>query len=352
MNQKNRIIFFLLFCFILIPIYSQQRTEKNTGIIGDVNSDNQTNIVDVLHIAKFSTGFTPAIFNKKAADMDKDGKITMKDALLLAKLTVAQNMSAQITQTLLTGTPLFTDSQLTSWGLGSTVIEYHKNDRNYEWYIDQIKTGTHGYINCGPASVTMALKWINKSFNKTSADARATYRPTGGWWFTSDIINYLKLHKAYHDVMEVSTDFTQFRNLLIDGHLLILCLNMKDIPHNPAPKEHTHSFYKSVTGHFIIIKGYMVIDNKIYFEAYDPFSINRFYPESDQKWPKGKDRYYLWEDLQKAIKSWWNYAIIVKDKKYGDSKSLSHGKRKSYARRPDIKYVNPDKIKHNCGAGY
>ena len=38
-------------------------------------------------------------------------------------------------------------------------------------------------------------KWLSKKdFNKTSEDARNTYRSTGGWWYTDDIINYLAIN--------------------------------------------------------------------------------------------------------------------------------------------------------------
>ena len=63
------------------------------------------------------------------------------------------------------------------------------------------------------------------------------------------------------------------------------------------------------------IKGYKIVDNEVYYQAYDPFSFGVKY-KSDTL--KGLDRYYRSEDLDSAVINWWNFAIIV-------SKSQSKG---------------------------
>ncbi len=83
---------------------------------------------------------------------------------------------------------------LADWGLGAPQFGYAHLDRAYEWYIDQADTGSSSENNCGPSSVTMALKWYDQAFSKTAEDARKTYPRDGGWWYTSDIINYLRLY--------------------------------------------------------------------------------------------------------------------------------------------------------------
>ena len=65
------------------------------------------------------------------------------------------------------------------------------NDKSYNWYIDQSTSGNFASVNCGPASVTMAIKWADPAFTKTALDARMTYEVSGGWWFTNDIDAYL-----------------------------------------------------------------------------------------------------------------------------------------------------------------
>jgi hypothetical protein len=64
----------------------------------------------------------------------------------------------------------------------------------------------------------------------------------------------------------------------------------------------------AVNDHYIIIKGYRVVDGITYFEIYDPASMNRYFPDGS---PKGKNRYYLADDVITAIKSHYNYYIAI-----------------------------------------
>lgn len=91
---------------------------------------------------------------------------------------------------------------LAAWGFGALENDYRHLDKPYEWYIDQADTGAASGNNCGPSSVTMAIQWYDRTFSKTAEDARNwSYGWRGnGWWYTSDIINYLNLYGVpkYH----------------------------------------------------------------------------------------------------------------------------------------------------------
>jgi hypothetical protein len=76
-------------------------------------------------------------------------------------------------------------------GLGMESTKEVSNEVKYEWYIDQGNTGQFSGVNCGPTSVTMAIKWADESFTGTPETARAMYHPSGGWWYTDNIIGYL-----------------------------------------------------------------------------------------------------------------------------------------------------------------
>ena len=74
---------------------------------------------------------------------------------------------------------------------------------------------------------------------------------------------------------------------------------------------HTDKFYTANTkawGHFIMVRGYKKVDDKYFYEVYDPNSYGKSYPGG---YLKGIDRFYRSQDLDSAVSNWWNYAIIV-----------------------------------------
>lgn len=201
------------------------------------------------------------------------------------------------------------NDHIIEWGLGTHSINRLSNDVDYEWYIDQATTGKYNYENCGPSCVNMALKWVNKDWNKTAEDARAKYHPDGGWWYTSDIIEYLLNNGA-----SVSTiHFDSYKDLvyhLNKGDIAILCLDMHHVSSEQNQDHRIDKYYQTSPdwGHFIIVKGYRYTDTRNYFEAYDPNSWGARYSDNSYK---GVNRYYRTDDISRASNNWWKYAIIV-----------------------------------------
>ena len=197
-----------------------------------------------------------------------------------------------------------------SYGLGINLDSEHSNNDSYNWYFDQMNTGTYSSINCGPTSVTMAIKWVNGSFDKTPLDARNTYRSGGGWWYTDDIINYLNRYSVNNKTINIF-DIDSIQRQIDLGNIAILCLDMYYIRSQEKNKWHLDKFYGTSNkgwGHFIVIKGYKVVDEQVFYEAYDPNSWGAQYNDGTAK---GKDRYYRSQDLDSAVINWWNYAIII-----------------------------------------
>ncbi|MBN1416824.1 MAG: hypothetical protein JW973_17130 [Bacteroidales bacterium] len=217
------------------------------------------------------------------------------------------------------------------YGLGREYTDGESNNTGYYWYIDQMNTGLHAYNNCGPASVTMAIKWVNESFDKTAEDARNTYRSDGGWWYTNDIINYLNMYAINNKTISLPhVDSLQYE--IHSGHIAILCLDMFYIRKEQNVRWHVDKFYSAEEegwGHFIVIKGYKVVDGEIFYESYDPYSFGKKYLNDTLK---GLDRYYRSEDLNNAVINWWAYAIIV-----------------SRSSMKNTGGVNPGTIKHKPG---
>ena len=196
---------------------------------------------------------------------------------------------------------------LTTWGLGLPQSGYVHLDRAYEWYIDQADTGTYANNNCGPSSVTMAIKWFNRNFSKTAADARNTYPEGGGWWYTSDIINYLNLCS----IPNTTSGFTgtnQLTGLLNQGYLVILCLSTAYLTTDYTAEHRVGRFYSYASGHFLVVKGWRITNNALFFEVYDPNNWHATYADST---PKGRNRHLPAADLASAIANWWNYLIVV-----------------------------------------
>lgn len=190
--------------------------------------------------------------------------------------------------------------------LGENQSEYVSNNKPYEWYIDQGNTGKYSNNNCGPSSVTMALKWIDENFNMSAEDARNTYLNDGDWWSTDDITNYLDLYGGKYTIESVSDSL--LKSELRKGNIAILCIDSSLISYNSNKEQRVGRFYEYGGGHFIVVKGFQVDDGKTYFEVYDPNTWNESYSDGQ---PKGKDRYYLSEELIKASQNWWNNSIII-----------------------------------------
>lgn len=235
---------------------------------------------------------------------------------LKIKLVVSNGTSSD---SIIKSITLPSKSTVRTYGLGCILKKELSNNASYAWYYDQGNTGPYSDVNCGPSSVTMAIKWANASFSKTPEEARKTYRPTGGWWYTNDIVNYLNLHSIPNHTIDVShIDLIQSELNL--GNIAILCLDMYYIRSQSQDKWHVDKFYSTNNtgwGHFIVIKGYKNVDNKVYYEVYDPYSFGKKYSDGSIK---GEDRYYRSEDLNNAVANWWKYAIIVSKNK---SKSSS-----------------------------
>ncbi|MCL2014422.1 MAG: InlB B-repeat-containing protein [Oscillospiraceae bacterium] len=201
---------------------------------------------------------------------------------------------------------------LKKWGLGKKQTKYVSLEKNYDYYIDQMYTGEYQEYNCGPSSAVIAAKWSDKNFKKTATEARASVKEgiprwTFGWSFTT-IHRYFSLNKIPHNLY---VKLTKRRALahLNRGQIFIIELNPDEyLPYNPNPEQRTGRFYSSET-HFIVVKGYRVVDRKLYFETYDVLNYNRFYKDGT---PKGKNRYYLAKDLIKGSRKYKNgiYAVV------------------------------------------
>lgn len=219
--------------------------------------------------------------------------------------------------------PILTN--IRSWGLGRVLEREVSNDVDYDWYMDQRGTGPHSIKNCGPTTATMAIKWFDQEFSKTPEDARNLTGPTGNWWNTHNIINYLNKYSVHN----ITIDLKDENSLIFElenGNIIILCLDMYYVRNATNDQWHIDKFYRTQepeSGHFIILKGYKLVDGQLFFEAYDSGSWGAVYKDNSFK---GKNRYYRYIDLEKATDLWWDYAIIVSKEKFKSSHGVDTAK--------------------------
>ncbi len=193
------------------------------------------------------------------------------------------------------------------WGLGHNIEKYVSNNRDYDWYVDQWHTGEYWYENCGPSSTEMVGRYHREDFAATASDLRDLYRSGGGWWYGSDITQALALFDVEYTT--ISIVFPRDLIKVLDaGNVVLVNPSMEYINMQQADYHHTGLFYTPGTGHFIVCKGYVVVDGNTFFEFYDPWSIGESYVDGTLK---GIDRYYDEKSFMESIRKWYVGGIVV-----------------------------------------
>ena len=212
------------------------------------------------------------------------------------------------TEVSLDANQLLLEAHLKTWKLGNTLILYAGSNRTYDWYLDQAHTGDHSMSNCGPTSVAMAAKWADASFEGTAEDARDAFRPDGGWWYNADIEGSLTLYNVDYDAVMIE-DINTLRSIIDSGYIAIINNSMGYIARETDAEAHVNRFYDFDSGHYLILKGYALVDDRTYFEVYDPNNWDMTYEDGT---PMGKDRYYEASVFMDSINNWYPYAIVIK----------------------------------------
>lgn len=202
-----------------------------------------------------------------------------------------------------------------AYGLGSNVKESKSLNRNYDFYRDQNGSGKFAVENCGPAVAAMAVHWADSGLNASVSAARNLIKPNGGDWSTSDMVDYLNGANIKHTTIYLSNLSQQIKKCIDRNYVVILCLDMYQVAYNANPIQRTNKFYlTSHAGwsHFLLVKGYRIVDGTFFLEVYDPNSKGTLHELTGQ--PKGKDRYYAADQIERATDAWWKYAIVLAPK--------------------------------------
>ncbi len=235
-------------------------------------------------------------------------------AVLILALTMGALQPASAVDALNSQQKALIEANLAEWLQAEVLHKYVGNNKAYDWYIDQADTGEYSNNNCGPSSAVMALKWLDPEFPHTAEEARKQYPAYGGWWNTTIISRYFDAHDvAYNFVFLDGNDLEEavrtLAGIIAEENIAILCIDMNYVSKAKSATTRVGRFYDYADGHFLVVKGYVKADEKIYFEVYDPNSWGRSYPNGE---PLGKDRYYLAEELIRAAVNWYQFAIVPK----------------------------------------
>lgn len=206
------------------------------------------------------------------------------------------------------------------WGLGYFIAEEHSNNGNSTngFYLQQHDTGPYSNDNCGPTCAVMAALWANTSFSYSVEDARNEIQKStidGSIpWYPQDVQAYLNNHGIATSMMTLETIedkfVTQITNELKKGHIIIICLDMQYVTFdkNGSSEYHIHKFYNGTIGHFLVIKGYKIVDGTVWMEVNDPWGMNLKYADGSYK---GNNRYYRGGELSIATSKHNTNAIII-----------------------------------------
>lgn len=200
------------------------------------------------------------------------------------------------------------------YGLGYSLTKEVSNNVDYEWYVDQGDSGPHSLINCGPACAEMVLRWVYPSYSTTAEELREQ-SGHANWWNTGgsggDIDYVFKKEGVQYGYIYMNS-IADLISELDKGNIAILALDIFYVRSSFIPEWTIDKPYKTSSansGHFIVAKGYKIVDDEYLIEVYDPWSLGKKYINGQLI---GKDRYYRAQDVAIAtIDRWWTYALIV-----------------------------------------
>lgn len=203
-----------------------------------------------------------------------------------------------------------------AFGMGNVLTAYRSNDATRsDVYLEQHQSVTMPDDNCGPACAAMVARWADSNLNVTVEDARQFNTANRAWSWTNirsylysvgvyDVsYNYFSPGFVWSDPLDTITEkYGEAVKRVIDsGNIAIQLLTLEDFTYNSEnPDYHTNTYYHGYVTHFVVIKGYRIVDGKMYAEVYDPWSIGFKYPDGKYK---GENRYYQISDFALMLKN-------------------------------------------------
>ncbi|MFH1098041.1 MAG: PEGA domain-containing protein [Candidatus Desantisbacteria bacterium] len=199
------------------------------------------------------------------------------------------------------------------WLIGILVVcqkQAFANDISvsFDWYYQQGGTGDYEKHNCGPACVSMAIKFSKKQ-DISVEDVRKIigYGSGGSGNTTVGDLKKALANDKWKVKYQIVNGLKGVKDAIANGHIVICPLNMGSISYRDTsndPKENKGRYYEYSGGHFVVVKG--ISNDGKWIIVYDP-NVWGEYPNEkywySNKNPKGKDRYYDATEFSNALKT-------------------------------------------------
>lgn len=205
-------------------------------------------------------------------------------------------------------------------GENLTTLKVSNDNVGYDFYTSQRNTGTYSSMNCGPTCVYMACKWYDESFSASVEEIRdLNVKPlTSDYGWSPDTIKSTLKHYSidsyYYHIESLSNSYysdpiSDLVKYIDRGDLLIICFKTKDIEDDPNCNTiFGNAYWGGDYGHFVLIKGYWIVDGKLFFEIYDPNLPRNYKSPIDGV---GNTRYYDAVELSNSAHDWCEAVVVV-----------------------------------------
>lgn len=175
--------------------------------------------------------------------------------------------------------------------------------------------------NCGPISALMARQYgqanykvVNLASSIRNArgggshqdlddDSFPTVSSNGGrWWKMSDIKAYFNKHQVAYKPQLVSNNPADIVNALKNNQIVVINLNMNDIPRGTGNigKPYFTFPIPGGWGHYLVVVGFDYVNGELVFEAHDSFRRT------------GKNRQFYAKHIMRAVKRYYPEVLLVK----------------------------------------
>ena len=189
---------------------------------------------------------------------------------------------------------------------------YVSNNKDYNWYIDQTRTGKYSIDNCVPACTAMILKFLDPNSKDSAESLRNEYIVDGKGWIPDIMLDALKKRNIKYIKYNFKRDYaseTAIRRYVKNGYIAMFISDMtkiNGIDNNKSTIGKRHN-NPDVKRHTFIVKGYKYINNELYFEVYDPDSGDIKYKNGQFT---GQNRYYKSSEVMNSVV--WPHILFFK----------------------------------------
>lgn len=199
--------------------------------------------------------------------------------------------------------------------IGTTFAQ--SNDPLGKYYLKQ---AVGDLSNCGPISALMARQYSQSDFrvvhlltsireargkshhHVTNDDDIISSMSSGGnWWKMSDIKSYFQKNRVTYQSKRVSNNPADIVRALKKNQIVIINLNMNDIPRGTRRigKPYFTFPIPGGWGHYLVIIGFDYIDGELVFEAHDSFRQS------------GKNRQFYAKHIMHAVKRYYPEVLLI-----------------------------------------